>query len=73
VMNRGLNQKRTFLNKVDYETFLVTLEEACRLFNGLVYAYCLMPNHYHILMATPSGNLSRLMRHLNGVYTQRFN
>jgi len=39
----------------------------------IVYAYCLMPNHYHLLVRTPSGNLSRFMRHLNGVYTQRFN
>ncbi len=73
VMNRGLNQKRIFVNKQDYETFLLTLEEACRLFNVIAYAYCLMPNHYHLLIRTPSGNLSRFMRHLNGVYTQRFN
>ena len=73
VMNRGLNQNRIFLEKKDYETFLVTLEEGCRLFDVSVYAYCLMPNHYHLLVCTPSGNLSRFMRHLNGVYTQRFN
>ncbi len=73
VMNRGLNAKRVFLDKSDYETFLVTLEEACRLFDGIVYSYCLMSNHYHLLVKTPSGNVSRFMRHLNGVYTQRFN
>ena len=38
-----------------------------------VSAYCLMSNHYHLLVQTPEGNLSRCMRHLNGVYTQRFN
>ena len=73
VMNRGLNRKRIFLDKKDYEVFLGTLEEGCRLFNVNVHAYCLMPNHYHILVCTPRGNISRFMRHLNGVYTQRFN
>ena len=38
-----------------------------------VAAYCLMSNHYHLLLQTPSGNLSRVMRHVNGVYTQRYN
>ncbi|MFP3912453.1 MAG: transposase [Desulfobacteraceae bacterium] len=36
-------------------------------------AYCLMPSHYHLLVQTPEANLSRCMRHLNSVYTQRFN
>jgi len=73
VMNRGLNQNLIFLDRKDYEIFLTTLEEGCRLFDVIVYAYCLMPNHYHLLVRTPSGNISRFMRHLNGVYTQRFN
>jgi putative transposase len=72
-MNRGLNQKNIFLSKKDYDLFLTTLQEACSLFQVTVYAYCLMPNHYHLLVCTPSANLSRFMRHLNGVYTQRFN
>ena len=72
-MNRGLSQNLIFLDKKDYEVFLLTLEEGCRLFDVVVYAYCLMPNHYHLLIRTPSGNISRFMRHLNGVYTQRFN
>ena len=37
------------------------------------HAYCLMGNHYHLLIHTPEGNLQRGMRHLNGVYTQRYN
>ena len=68
-----MNRSRTFLKAIDYETFLTTLEEGCQLFNVKLYAFCLMPNHYHLLVCTPSGNLSRFMRHLNGVYTQRFN
>jgi REP element-mobilizing transposase RayT len=41
--------------------------------NWAVHAYCLMDNHYHLLIETPEGNLSKGVRHLNGVYTQRFN
>ena len=41
--------------------------------NIRIAAYCLMPNHYHLLIHTPEANISRAMRHLNGVYTQRFN
>ena len=43
------------------------------MWNLRVGAYCLMPNHYHLLIQTPDANLSRCMRHVNGVYTQRFN
>ena len=38
-----------------------------------VHAYSLMPNHYHLLLETPRGNLSRALRHLDGIYTQRYN
>ena len=43
------------------------------MFNLKVSSYCLMSTHYHLLVQTPDGNLSRCMRHLNGIYTQRFN
>ncbi len=42
-------------------------------FKWVCHAYCLMENHYHLLIETPDGNLSRGMRELNGVYTQGFN
>lgn len=73
VMNRGLDRALTYTKPEDYSIFLDTLGEACSLFHVGVSAYCLMPNHYHLLIHTPEGNLSRFMRHLNGVYTQRFN
>jgi len=38
-----------------------------------VAAFCLIPSHYHLLIQTPGGDLARCMRHLNGIYTQRFN
>lgn len=49
------------------------LGELVRLWKVEIYAYCLMSNHYHLLLSTPTGGLSRAMRHLDGVYTQKFN
>ncbi|MEZ6155427.1 MAG: transposase [Candidatus Scalinduaceae bacterium] len=72
-MNRGLNQYSIFLHDSDYELFITVVKEACKLFNVFVSSYCLLPNHYHLLLCTPEGNLGRFMRHLNGVYTQRHN
>lgn len=73
VTSRGNDRKAIFLDDADYETFLSLLAEACRRFKWVVHTYCLMTDHYHIVVETPDGNLSRGMRHLNGVYTQRFN
>ena len=73
VMNRGNNRQPIFLNDHDYEIFLETLKETSRLFDIKVLSFCLMVNHYHLLLCTPRANLSRAMRHLNGIYTQRFN
>lgn len=73
VMNRGRRREDIFLDDRDKEMYLEVLEQACRLFNIEIHAYALMPNHYHLLLCTPEGNLSRAIRHLNGVYTQKFN
>jgi len=73
VMNRGLSYTKIYRQKEDYKLFLAVIEEACTLFNVYISSYCLMNNHYHLLVNTPEGNLSRFMRHVNGVYTQRFN
>ncbi len=73
VMNRGRARQMIFHDESDYQVFLDTLEEAYRRFHGVVHAYCLMGNHYHLLLETPRANLSRIMRHINGVYTQRYN
>jgi REP element-mobilizing transposase RayT len=72
-MNRGRRGEDIFADKKDHEAFLVVLREAGSLFGIKVAAYCLMSNHYHLLMHTPDGNISRAMRHINGVYTQRYN
>jgi len=73
VMNRGRRGEKVFSDHEDYSAFIHLLHETSEMFNLRVSAYCLMPNHYHILAMTPDGNLSRAMRHLNGVYTQRYN
>lgn len=73
VMNRGLARTRIFLDDQDRKRFLELVGETCKLWKVKVYAYCLMDNHYHLLLQTPEGNLSRAMRHLDGIYTQRFN
>ena len=73
VINWGRARCMIFHEDFYYQTFLDTLGEACLRFDCLVHAYCLMGNHYHILIETPKANLSRIMRHINGVYTQRYN
>ena len=67
------NNFKIYYDKEDYALFLTVLQEACNLFNVTISAYCLMTNHYHLLVNTPEGNISRFMRHVNGVYTQRYN
>jgi REP element-mobilizing transposase RayT len=72
-MNRARRGQGLFPDKADMGTFLDLLKETAAMFNLKVSAYCLMPTHYHLLVQTPDANLSRCMRHLNGVYTQRYN
>lgn len=73
VMNRGRRAEDIYLDKLDYKAFIELLQETSEAWNIRIAAYCLMPNHYHMLIHTPEGNVSRAMRHINGVYTQRFN
>ncbi len=73
VMNRGRRAESIFRGKKDYFAFIKLLMETADLWNLRISAYCLLKNHYHLLVQTPDANLSRCMRHINGVYTQRFN
>lgn len=73
VTSRGNGQADIYLDDEDRNIYLDVLREACERFNWVVHAYCLMSNHYHLLIETPDSNLSKGMRQLNGVYTQRFN
>ncbi len=72
-MNRGRRGEAVFIDKEDYQAFIQVLIESIEMWNLRVSAYCLMSNHYHLLLQTPEANISRCMRHINGVYTQRFN
>jgi putative transposase len=70
VTARGDRREAIFEDDDDRGAFLATLAEVVKRFNWLCYAYCLMDNHYHLLIQTPDSNLSKGMRQLNGVFTQ---
>ena len=71
--SRGNRREDIFEDDTDREVFLSVLDKACDTHNWVCHAYCLMSNHYHLLIETPDGNLSKGMRQLNGVYTQTHN
>jgi putative transposase len=73
VTARGNAREPIFLDLQDSQEYLSVLTLVVERFNWLCHAYCLMTNHYHLMIETPDGNLSAGMRQLNGVYTQRFN
>ena len=73
VTSRGNARADVYLDNSDREAFLDVLEMVVSRYNWLCHAYCLMGNHYHLLIETPDGNLSQGMRQLNGIYTQSFN
>lgn len=73
VTSRGNGQSDIYLSDADRESFLEVLKQVIERFAWVCHAYCLMSNHYHLMIETPKGNLSQGMRQLNGVYTQRFN
>ena len=72
-MIRGAGRRDVFASDEQRERFLELLDDLGDRFGIETHAYCLMGNHYHLLLRTPFGNLGRGMRHLNGVYTQFFN
>jgi len=71
--SRGNARAKVFTDESDYRMFLDILGFVVKRFNWICHAYCLMGNHYHLLVETPDANLSRGMRQLNGIYTQKFN
>jgi REP element-mobilizing transposase RayT/DNA-directed RNA polymerase specialized sigma24 family protein len=73
VTARGDRRESIFDDDDDRQLFLSVLAQALERFDALALAYCLMGNHYHLVLHTRAANLSRLMRHLNGVYTQSYN
>ena len=73
ITSRGNERKDIFLSGRDREQFLSYLESATVRYGARIHAYCPMSNHYHLLVETPLGNLSRIMKHVNGAYTTYFN
>lgn len=73
VTSRGNAKQDIFLNEHDRRDFLRILDAVTMRFNWLLYAYCMMNNHYHLVVETPDANLSKGMRQLNGEYAQLFN
>ena len=73
VTSRGDRQEDIYEDDTDRKEFLSILGDVCDRYNWVCHAYCLMSNHYHLLIETPDANLSKGMRQLNGVYTRRFN
>jgi REP element-mobilizing transposase RayT len=73
VMNRGDRREPIFYDDADYQRFLATLAEACRKTDWQVHAFCLMPNHFHLVVETPNANLVAGMRWFLSTYTARFN
>jgi putative transposase len=72
-VTRGVRKEPIFLDDLDYARFLQILEDVIGRFGWVCHAYCLMPNHYHLLIETPNPTLSDGMERLNGLYAQHFN
>jgi putative transposase len=73
VTSRGDRREDIFLDDADRLAWLELFGQVCQRFNWVCHAWCLMDNHYHVVVETVEGNLAQGMRHLNGVYTQTFN
>jgi len=73
VVNRGVEKRNIFIDQDDYKYFLELICAGCLEYKVDVHSYCLMSNHYHILIETREDNLSKFMRALNAKYASYFN
>ena len=73
VTSRGNERKAVFKSTRDRTKFLEYLKTATLKYDAVIHVYCLMDNHYHLLLETPSGNLPQIMHHINGAYTIYYN
>ena len=73
ITSRGDRREAIYRDDEDRRQWLKILGEVCECSNWVIHGYCQMTNHYHLLAETIDGNLSRGMRQLNGLYTQKFN
>jgi len=73
VTSRGNERRAIFLNQKNYERMIGYLESATERYGAQIHCFCLMSNHYHLLLETPRGNLRQILHHLNTSYTNYFN
>jgi REP element-mobilizing transposase RayT/DNA-binding CsgD family transcriptional regulator len=73
IVNRGVARGDIFLKDDDFKKFLEILKNAKEIYNFIVHSFCLMKNHYHLLIETKSENLSLIARQINSKYAQYFN
>ncbi|MBM4338452.1 MAG: hypothetical protein FJ110_02805 [Deltaproteobacteria bacterium] len=73
VTSRGNERRTVFQSNRDREKFLSYLETTHERYGAVIHVYCLMGNHYHLLLETPRGNLSKILHYINGAYTTYFN
>jgi len=73
ILSRGNERRSIFIDSEDRISFLEVIEEMTCRFNVDIYAYVLMNNHYHLLLKTNIGNLSKSMQWFGATYTRRFN
>ncbi len=73
IINRGVARTDVFLEEEDYDIFLGVVCKACKAYRAVVHDYCLMSNHYHLLIETELNNLSLLMKQINSNYAIYFN
>jgi REP element-mobilizing transposase RayT len=73
IINRAVNRSDVFKDSNDYDIFLGIVCKACRLYGVVLHDYCLMSNHFHLLVETSKENLSSFMKHINGNYAMYAN
>lgn len=73
VMNRGRNRENIFKQDSDFNLFLDIIYEASIKFNFTLHCYCLMNNHYHLLIETPDANLSKIMHFIGSDFVTKYN
>ncbi|MDP3301993.1 MAG: transposase [Sulfuricurvum sp.] len=73
IINRGVERRVIYLEPEDYEFFLDLLHKVSKDYEIIVHAFCLMTNHYHLLIETKKNNLSKAIQYLNDKYTKFFN
>jgi len=73
IINRGVERRSIFLEDADYEMFLTLLKEMMKTYDVILHTYCLMTNHYHILLETKKDNISNAIKDLNSYYAIYFN